>query len=144
MIDITVTTRTTWYLLHGVFLWCGAFGLLGLPQATCVSARGKERCVLASAAITSVCYCGRTLGAVWILGFALRVALVLVHVESAGARVCARARVCVMHLHCKIAPVTICGTNQALDVTVTTRHDTCSTASSEKKGTMWAQYVHAQ
>ena len=66
------------------------------------------------------------------------------HVESAGARVCARARVCVMHLHCKIAPVTISDTDQALDVTVTTRHDTCSTASSEKKGTMWAQYVHAQ
>ena len=66
------------------------------------------------------------------------------HVESAGARVCARARVCVMHLHCKIAPVTISDTDQALVVTVTTRHDTCSTASSEKKGTMWAQYVHAQ
>ena len=24
------------------------------------------------------------------------------HVESAGARVCARARACVMHLHCKL------------------------------------------
>ena len=60
------------------------------------------------------------------------------HVESAGARVCAHARVCVMHLHCKIAPVTISDTDQALDVTVTTRHDTCSTASSEK----WAQCGH--
>ena len=30
MMDITVTTRTTWYLLHGLVLTCGAFGLLGL------------------------------------------------------------------------------------------------------------------
>ena len=140
MIDITVTTRTTWYLLHGVFLWCGAFGLLGLPQATCVSARGKERCVLASAAITSVCYCGRILRAVWILGFALRVALVLcpcVAVMAAmlrvPARACVRALACVLHV--QSCTCTIGDTDQALLVTITTRHDTCSTASSEK----WAQ-----
>jgi hypothetical protein len=60
------------------------------------------------------------------------------HVESAGARACARVRVCVMHLHCKIAPVTISDTDQALVITVTTRHDACSTASSEK----WAQCGH--
>ena len=91
--DITVTTRTTWYLLHGLVLRCGAFGLLGFPQAPCLSARGKERCVLASAAITSVCYCGRILRAVWILGFALRVALVLCPCAAVMLRVPARARV---------------------------------------------------
>ena len=49
-----------------------------------------------------------------------RVSMRCGHVESAGARVCARARACVMHLHCKIAPVTISDTDQALDITVTT------------------------
>ena len=55
------------------------------------------------------------------------------HVASAGARVCARARVCVLHV--QSCTCTIGDTDQALLVTITTRHDTCSTASSEK----WAQ-----
>jgi len=109
MMDITVTTRTTTYLLHGVFLWCGAFGLLGLKLlAFPLAASGVA---YLRVAITSVCYCGGILAAVWLLGFALRVALLCPCVAvmaamlrvPARARVCARLRVCVacaiLHLH---------------------------------------------
>ena len=133
MMDITVTTRTTWYLLHSRRLFVVRCIRTSGTQAPCVSTRGKRRCVLARVAITSVCYCGGILAAVWLLGFALRVALLCpcVAVMAAMLRVPARARARACVLHVQSCTCTIGDTDQALVITVTTRHDTCSTASSE-------------
>jgi len=139
MMDITVTTRTTWYLLHGLVLTCGAFGLLGLKLlASPLAASGVvylralrlRRCVTAAAYSQQYCYLDSH--SAWLsCVHALRSWLPCC--ECRRARVCARACACVLHV--QSCTCTIGDTDQALVITVTTRHDTCSTASSKK----WAQ-----
>jgi hypothetical protein len=79
---VTVTTRTTWYLLHGVFLWCGAFGLWDYPKLLALPLAASGIVYLRALRYVGVSLPPHSRISIHILGCALRVALVLCPCEA--------------------------------------------------------------